>query len=56
MPRTHARTHTPCADGCVEVCGGGHLRLDCHDVQIHQVVKVEMEDAAICGDMMGNIW
>lgn len=52
LKSTH--THTPCADGCVEVCGGGDLGLHCHDVQIHQVVEEEMKDAAICGDMMGN--
>lgn len=53
---TLSHPHTPCADGCVEVYGGGDLGLDCHNVQIHQVVEVEMEDAAICGDMMDNTW
>ncbi len=57
---THTHTHThediPCTDGTDEVCGGGNLGLDCHDVQIHQVVEVEMEDASICGDMMDNTW
>lgn len=47
---THTQTGTPCTDGCVEICGGGDLGLDCHNVQIHQVVEVEMEDAAICGE------
>lgn len=48
--------HTPCTDGGAKVCRGGDLGLDRHDVQIHQVVEVEVEDAAICGDKMNNTW
>lgn len=52
---THTHTlDSPGTDGGAEVCGGGDLGLDCHNVQIHQIVEVEVEDAAICGDMIGN--
>lgn len=43
-------SHTPRTNGRVEVCWGGDTGLDRHYVQIHQVVEVQMEDAAICGN------
>lgn len=50
----HAKIHTPCADGCYVFCGGGDLGLDCHDIQIHQVIEEEMKDTAVCGDKTYN--
>lgn len=43
-------THKPCTDGCVEICRDGNLGLDCHNVQIHQIVEVKIKDGAICGN------
>jgi len=45
-----ALMNTPCTDGSDEFCEGGDFSLDSHNVQIHQVVEEEMENAAICGD------
>lgn len=47
--QTNIHTHPPCTDGCVEICGDGNLGLDCHNVQIHQIVEVKIKDGAICG-------
>lgn len=41
----------PCADGRADVGGGGDLGLHRHDVQIHQVVEEEVQDAVVCGEM-----
>lgn len=42
----------PCADGHADVGGGGHLGLHRHDVQVHQVVEEEVQDAVICGGVI----
>lgn len=42
----------PCADGRADVGGGGHLGLHRHDVQVHQVVEEEVQDAVVCGGVI----
>lgn len=50
--RPHRRTDPPCAYGRADVGGGGDLGLHRHDVQVHQVVEEEVQDAVVCGGVI----